>query len=94
MALKKKLVTNNIEATYWRIVGFNLSITGEMCQIFLIGYTDNIARQSNKNIVSKNYMIKKDKFNQYIKLENGIIIADLYKFLKHETNDFNDSEDI
>lgn len=94
MALKKKLLTNNIEATYWRIVGFNLSITGEMCQIFLVGYFDEYNRENNNNIVSKNYMIKKDKFNQYIKLENGIVIADLYGFLKNETNDFNDSEDI
>lgn len=94
MALNKKLVTNNIEATYWRIVGFNLSLTGKMCQIFLVGYLDVNSRENNANIISKNYMIQKDKFDKYVKLENGIVIADLYGYLKNETEDFKDSEDI
>lgn len=94
MALKKRLSSNNIDATYWKIVGFNLSVTGKMCQIFLVGYANVYSRAENNNISSKNYMMTEEHFDKYISLENGVLIADLYGFLKNETEDFKDSEDI
>lgn len=94
MALKKRLSSNNIDATYWKIVGFNLSVTGKMCQVFLVGYANVYSRAENNNISSKNYMMTEEHFDKYISLENGVLIADLYGFLKNETEDFKDSEDI
>lgn len=94
MALKKSLSINNIDATYWRIVGFNLSVTGKMCQIFLSGYANAYSREKNNNICSKNYMLKDENFDKYISLDNGVLVADLYGFLKNEIEDFKNSEDI
>lgn len=94
MALKKRLSSNNIDATYWKIVGFNLSVTGKMCQVFLVGYANVYSRAENNNISSKNYMMTEEHFDKYISLKNGVLIADLYGFLKNETEDFKDSEDI
>lgn len=94
MALKKQLQFNNIEADYWRIVGFNTSITGKMVQIFLVGYKDEVTRTKKLNVISTNYMIKSDKFDQYITLENGAYVSDLYNYLKNEVEDFIGAEDI
>lgn len=94
MALKKTLQFNNIEANYWRIVGFNVSITGEMAQIFLVGYKDEVARTKKLNVISTNYMIQNDKFNKYITVDNGTFVSDLYNYLKNEVEDFNGAIDI
>lgn len=94
MALRQMLSVNNINADYWRIVGFNLSVTGKICQVFLVGYANHFARRENKNIISKNYMIKDENFEKYISLENGVLVADLYGFLKNEVEDFKNAEDI
>jgi len=93
MALKKNLVTNNIECNYWRIVGYNVSLTGKCCQIFLVGYKDGKTRDLKQNIVSKNYMMKPDSFDNYIHITEGqIILNDLYGYLKTQ-EDFKDAED-
>lgn len=94
MAMKQLLRFNNIDATYWRIVGYNVSISGKMCQIFLCGYDDEIAREENRPKVSKNYMITSDKFDKYVRVEEGLHVADLYGFLRHETDDFEYAVDL
>lgn len=95
MALKKKLTFNNIEAEYWRVVGFNISLTGKLCQIFIVGYKDEGSRLQNLNIINRNYMIKHDNFDSYIVFDSeGNIVSRLYEFLKLETEDFKNVEDI
>lgn len=95
MALKKKLVSNNIEAEYWKIVGFNISITGQLCQVFLVGYLNEETRLEGKNLISKNYIIKKEDFNNYIYIDkNYNVISNLYGYLKEKTEDFKGAEDI
>ena len=95
MALKQKLVTNNIECEYWRIVGFNTSLTGRLCQIFVLGYRTVEDRQENKSIASKNYNIKKDDFNNYIYTnESYNIISNLYGYLKEKIEEFKDAVDV
>lgn len=94
MALKKKLQFNNIEASYWRVVGINISFTGKMTQIFLVGYKDEADRLENKNIISKNYMMQSDVFSNYVSIEQGILIGDIYKFLRENIEDFANAEDI
>lgn len=95
MALKKMLVVNNVECAYWKVVGFNTSLTGKLCQVFLVGYKDEESRLQGLNISNKNYIIKQNKFDTYIALdENNNVISKLYDFLKYETEDFKDAEDI
>lgn len=94
MAMKQQLLNNHIEATYWRVVGYSVSVTGKMCQIFLVGYKNEEERQENKYLISKNYMISQDKFDEYLKVEDGVFVADLYKYLKTEEEDFEGAEDI
>lgn len=94
MAMKKLLVTNNVEAEYWRIVGYTVSISGKMCQIFLSGYASGKTRANNAFLSSRNYMILQDKFDLYIGLANGVHVAGLYDYLKSEVADFDGAEDI
>lgn len=95
MALKKKLVCNNIECDYWRIVGFNISLTGKIAQIFLLGYKDDETRELKQNLISKNYCIKQEIFDKYIFTnEDNVTVSKLYEFLKNETEDFKGAEDI
>lgn len=95
MALKKKLLTNNVEAEYWKIVGFNVSVTGKLCQIFLVGYKDVEARSNNLNISTRNYMIKQEDFDNYIyPNEEMSTVANLYGYLKDKEHDFEGAEDI
>lgn len=94
MALRQKLYSNNVEATYWRIVGFNLSITGKMCQIFLSGYKNVDDRAKNINVAARNYMITMDDFDKYVRFEDGVLVANLYKYLKENVEDFKYSESI
>lgn len=94
MALKKELVTNNVTASYWRIVGYTVSITGKLVQIFLVGYNNEITREKKMDISSRNYMITKENFDKYISVVEGVHTADLYGFLKSEVEEFKDSTDI
>ena len=95
MALKQKLVINNIECEYWRIVGFNTSLTGKLCQIFLLGYITGEDRQENRNIASKNYNIKKEEFDNYIYTDEEYnIVSNLYGYLKEKTEEFKDAVDV
>lgn len=93
MALNKHIEKNNVDANYWRVVGFNNSITGKMCQIFLCGYESDETRLENKNVINLNYIVKPDKYDDYVAEINGIQVALLYEFLKHETEDFIDATD-
>lgn len=94
MALKQKLVTNNIPANYWRIVGYTISMTGKLAQIFMVGYLDETTRLEGLNIVSRNYMITNENFDKYVQLKDGVHVADLYGYLKNETDDFKGASDI
>lgn len=93
MALKKQIQYNNLDAQYWRIVGFNISLTGEMVQIFMVGYENEEMRHQKKNIISKNYMINQDKYGKYI-TGNNISVDSLYSYLKSEEPDFKGATDI
>jgi len=94
MAMKKLLATNNVPADYWRITGYNVSLSGKMCQIFLCGYADEAGREANEFLCSRNYMILQDKFDEYVMLQNGVHVADLYGYLKKEVLDFKNAVDI
>lgn len=95
MALQKKLITNNIEADYWKVVGFNTSITGKLCQVFLVGYKDVEGRTNNLNISARNYMIKQEDFDNYIyPNEEMSTVSNLYGYLKEKEEDFLGAEDI
>lgn len=94
MALKKQLQFNNIEANYWRIVGFNVSVTGKMCQVYLVGYFDAVTRIEKKNLISKNYIMKSDVFDKYITLGTADnYVSKLYDYLKLEIEDFKGATD-
>lgn len=92
MALKKQLVSNNVMAEYWKVVGFNISLTGKLCHIFLLGYVTEEDFNKGVSICSRNYIIKQDKFDTYVILDGEDIRAKLYTFVKDETEDFTGAE--
>lgn len=92
MALKKEITIDNITCSYWRIVGFNVSITGKIIQIFLVGYKDEEGRLRRENLVSMNYTIKP---NEYTNAFNSIeLLTSFYNYLKNNVDRFDNSEDI
>lgn len=92
MALQKEITIDNITCNYWRIVGFNVSITGKLIQVFLVGYKDLDGRTNKENLVSLNYIVKQDNFdNVFNSLE---LITSLYSFLKNNIDKFENADDI
>lgn len=92
MALQKSITIDNITCKYWRIVGFNVSITGKIIQVFLVGYKDLEGRKNKQNLVSINYTVKQDNFNTTF---NALtLVSGLYLFLKNNIENFKNADDV
>lgn len=50
-----------------------------------------VTRASSKNILSLNFIIKEDLFDNYISTESGVFVAELYKYPSENTEEFRDA---
>lgn len=101
MALQKSRQINNTEVSYWKISGVNITYTGNMAQVFIIGFAnaeDRLKSIENK-IAFENYMIKGEDFKEYFDI--GILdilgnnpLTSAYKYLKEKLDIFADSIDV
>ena len=101
MALQKNRQFNNTEVAYWKISGINVTYTGNMAQIFVIGFAsleDRTKGLENK-IAFENYFVTGEDFKKYFDL--GILdvlgsnpLTAAYKYLKEKLNIFADSVDV
>lgn len=101
MALQKDISVNNINVSYWKISGLNVSYTGEMAQIFVMGFANAEARNSglDKKIAFENYIVKGEDFKTYFATEvldvvNVNPINSAYKYLKEKEGVFIGSIDV
>lgn len=101
MALKKKIPYNNMDLYYWKISGINISYTGKIAQIYVVGFIDEEQRIEGieKKIAFENYMCKGEQFERYFSNEvlseagnNTLILA--YEYLKDEIGTFENSTDV
>lgn len=99
MALQKSRQCNNVEVKYWKVSGVNITYTGKMAQIFVIGFSDLEQRQDDigNKISFENYICKGEDFNNYfnvinVKETNPLIGA--YNYLKEKVGVFIDSVDV
>ena len=101
MALQKQIVNNNITANYWKISGINVSYTGKIAQIFIMGYVTKEDRDKaiENKVVFENYICKGTDFDTYF--ATGVLdvvsvnpINSAYKYLKEKVGVFADSVDV
>ncbi|MBS6504482.1 MAG: hypothetical protein KH415_23250 [Clostridium sp.] len=101
MALEKSRQYNNTEVAYWKISGINITYTGKMTQIFIIGFADAEQRQEgiDNKIAFENYICKGEDFNKYFNVNvlsigevNPLVSA--YNYLKDKVGVFSNSLDI
>lgn len=101
MALQKQIVNNNITANYWKISGINVSYTGKIAQIFIMGYTTKEDRDKaiENKVVFENHICKGTDFDTYF--ATGVLdvvsvnpINSAYKYLKEKVGVFADSVDV
>lgn len=101
MALEKKRQYKNIDVAYWKISGLNISYTGKMAQIYVVGFSNSESRQEgiDKKITIENYICKGEDFDTYFSvgsLESPGInpVNSAYKYLKEKESIFIDSVDV
>ncbi|MDU3524248.1 hypothetical protein [Clostridium sp.] len=101
MALQKNRQYNNTEVSYWKISGINITYTGKMAQVYVIGFADEEQRQEgiDNKIAFENYICKGEDFNKYFNVNvlsteevNPLISA--YNYLKNKVDIFINSVDI
>lgn len=101
MALQKDRNVNNVNVNYWKISGINVTYTGEMAQIFVIGFANAEDRLQgiDKKIAFENYIVKGEDFNTYF--ATGVLdivsvnpINSAYKYLKEKLDIFVDAIDV
>lgn len=101
MALEKKRQYKNIDVAYWKISGINISYTGKMVQIYVVGFSNSESRQEgiNNKITRESYICKGKDFDTYFSitalnsLEANPVNA-AYKYLKEKEKIFVDSVDV
>lgn len=101
MALQKLRKVNNADVSYWKVSGVNVTYTGEMAQVFVIGFAnaeDRLKGLENK-IAFENYIVKGEDFKNYfdtgiLDLVNTNPVTSAYKFLKEKVSAFTDSVDV
>lgn len=101
MALQKSRQYNNTEVSYWKVSGLNITYTGKMAQIFIIGFLNEEQRQEGieSKIVLENYMCKGEDFNKYFNLsvlsaEEVNPLTSAYNYLKDKVGVFINSLDV
>ena len=101
MALQKNRQIKNTNVTYWKVSGVNVTYTGNMAQVFVIGFAnaeDRLKGLDNK-IAFENYIVKGEDFKLYfdtgvLDLVNTNPITSSYKYLKEKVSAFADSVDV
>ncbi len=99
MAIQKKVLYNGAEINYWKISGINVTWTGKIAQIFIIGFLNEEDRTvgiENK-ITMETYQCSKDKFDEYFgvnSLDVNNPLESAYNFLKNEVDTFIDRIDV
>lgn len=101
MALQKNRQYNNTEVSYWKVSGLNISYTGKMVQIFIIGFIDEGQRQEGieSKIAFENYMCKGEDFDKYfnvnvLSVEEVNPLTSAYNYLKDKVRVFINSLDV
>ena len=101
MALQKNRVINNINVDYWKISGINVTYTGEMAQIFIIGFANAEDRLKgiDKKVAFENYIVKGEDFKSYFATEVLDVVSinpinSAYKYLKEKLDIFIDAIDV
>lgn len=101
MALKKTRQYNNTEVSYWKVSGVNITYTGKMAQIFVIGFADKKEREEgiDNKIAFENYICKGENFEKYFSnniLSRGKtnVLVSAYDYLKDKVEIFGDSLDV
>lgn len=101
MALQKNRQYNNTEVAYWKVSGLNITYTGRMAQIFIIGFTDEEQRQEgiDNKIAFENYICKGHDFNKYfnvnvLSIQEVNPLTSAYNYLKDKVGLFANSVDI
>lgn len=97
MAMLEELEIRNVEASYWRINGINITTTGKMAQIFIIGYKTIEDRELNRNIVSHNYIVDTSNYEKYfnddiLQQEGNSPISQAYKYLQENIEIFKNAK--
>lgn len=101
MALQKGRQYNNTEVAYWKVSGINITYTGKMAQIFIIGFADVEQRQEgiDNKIAFENYICKGEDFNKYFNVnvlstEEVNPLTSAYNYLKDKVGVFINSIDV
>ncbi|HBL06300.1 MAG TPA: hypothetical protein DDZ33_05070 [Clostridium sp.] len=99
MAIQKKVLYNGAEINYWKISGINVTWTGKIAQIFIIGFLSEEDRNISieNKVIMENYMCKKEKFDEYFgvnSLDAHNPLKASYNFLKSELDIFVESIDV
>lgn len=101
MALQKNIQCNNVDVMYWKISGINITYTGKMAQIFIVGFADAEQRREgiDNKIAFENYICKGEDFNKYfninlLSVEEVNPLKSAYNYLKEKVGVFIDSLDV
>ena len=99
MALQKSRQFNNVNINYWKISGINITHTGEMAQIFIMGFLNEEKRQEGieNKIAFENYICKDEDFKNYFrieKLDEVNPVSSAYKYLKEKVKVFAEAIDV
>ncbi|MCI6691454.1 MAG: hypothetical protein MR510_03015 [Clostridium sp.] len=100
MALQKSRAINNIPVDYWKVSGVNITYTGKMAQIYIIGFSNTEKRQEGieNKIAFETYICKGEDFDTYFSVgaldSQGVNpITSSYKYLKEKVGVFVESVD-
>lgn len=102
MALKVPIMVKGVKVEYWKLSAFSASYTGEVSQIFIMGYIDKATRDRDVGdyIISENYICKPDLFSKYFGSETTLLLGDYknplqaaYAYLKDNVGDFKNAVD-
>lgn len=102
MALNKAVTVNGVQINYWKISSLNISYTGELTQIYIMGFLDKVTRDKGleNSFVLQNYYCKKDMFSKYFGTEENLHVGNFantlqasYSFLKDNVEEFKDALD-
>lgn len=95
-------VVNGVDVTYWKISSISISYTGEIAQIYIMGFIDRETREKGleNSFVLQNYYCKKDMFAKYFGTEESLHVGNFantlqasYSFLKDNVEEFKDALD-